>query len=231
MQTVTHRLLVSSIRVFSLAVLFAILSSTPSMADEAASTYQPSESNLQARKAFSERRFGIFLHWGIYSMFGQGEWYMNNAGIHRNEYAKAAQGFFPSRFDAKAWVTAFRQAGAKYICFTTRHHDGFSMFATKQSDYNIVDGTPFRRDVLRELVDECRRQGLAVHFYYSHLDWTREDYPVGRTGGRSGRDRSKASWPSYFSFMNAQLTELVKNYDPDALWFDGMWARRRRALP
>ena len=223
MQTVTHRLLVSSIRVFSLAVLFAILSSTPSMADEAASTYQPSESNLQARKAFSERRFGIFLHWGIYSMFGQGEWYMNNAGIHRNEYAKAAQGFFPSRFDAKAWVTAFRQAGAKYICFTTRHHDGFSMFATKQSDYNIVDGTPFRRDVLRELVDECRRQGLAVHFYYSHLDWTREDYPVGRTGGRSGRDGSKASWPSYFSFMNAQLTELVKNYDPDALWFDGMW--------
>ena len=169
MQTVTHRFLISTIRVFSLAVLFAILSSTPSMADETTSTYQPSESNLQARKAFSERRFGIFLHWGIYSMFGQGEWYMNNAGIHRNEYAKAAQGFFPSRFDAKAWVTAFRQAGAKYICFTTRHHDGFSMFATKQSDYNIVDGTPFRRDVLRELVDECRRQGLAVHFS-SRLD-------------------------------------------------------------
>ena len=223
MQTVTHRFLVSSIRVFSLAVLFAILSSTPSMADEAASTYQPSESNLQARKAFSERRFGIFLHWGIYSMFGQGEHYMTNAGINRGEYAKAAYGFFPSRFNAKEWVTAFKQAGAKYICFTTRHHDGFSMFATKQSDYNIVDGTPFRRDVLRELTDECRRQGLAVHFYYSHIDWTRDDYPAGRVGRNTGKDPKKADWPSYFKFMNAQLTELVKNYDPDAIWFDGMW--------
>ena len=223
MQTVTHRLLVSSIRVFSLAVLFAILSSTPSMADEAASTYQPSESNLQARKAFSDRRFGIFLHWGIYSMFGQGEHYMTNAGINRGEYAKAAYGFFPSRFNAKEWVTAFKQAGAKYICFTTRHHDGFSMFATKQSDYNIVDGTPFRRDVLRELTDECRRQGLAVHFYYSHIDWTRDDYPAGFTGRNTGKDPNKADWPSYFKFMNAQLTELVSNYDPDAIWFDGMW--------
>ena len=223
MQTVTHRLLVSSIRVFSLAVLFAILSSTPSMADEAASTYQPTESNLQARKAFSDRRFGIFLHWGIYSMFGQGEHYMTNAGINRGEYAKAAYGFFPSRFNAKEWVTAFKQAGAKYICFTTRHHDGFSMFATKQSDYNIVDGTPFRRDVLRELTDECRRQGLAVHFYYSHIDWTRDDYPAGFTGRNTGKDPNKADWPSYFKFMNAQLTELVKNYDPDAIWFDGMW--------
>ena len=223
MQSVTHRLLVSSIRVFSLAVLFAILSSTPSMADEAASTYQPTESNLQARKAFSDRRFGIFLHWGIYSMFGQGEHYMTNAGINRGEYAKAAYGFFPSRFNAKEWVTAFKQAGAKYICFTTRHHDGFSMFATKQSDYNIVDGTPFRRDVLRELTDECRRQGLAVHFYYSHIDWTRDDYPAGFTGRNTGKDPNKADWPSYFKFMNAQLTELVSNYDPDAIWFDGMW--------
>lgn len=92
-------------------------------------------------------------------------------------------------------MTAFKQAGAKYICFTTRHHDGFSMFATKQSDYNIVDGTPFRRDVLRELTDECRRQGLAVHFYYSHIDWTRDDYPAGRVGKNTGKDRSKADWP------------------------------------
>ncbi|MGN0232830.1 MAG: alpha-L-fucosidase [Bacteroidaceae bacterium] len=211
------------------ACALTLSAATPMLPD--AGSYQPAESNLQARQAFSERRFGIFLHWGIYSMFGQGEWYMNNAGINRNEYAKAAQGFFPSRFDASSWVTAFREAGAKYICFTTRHHDGFSMYATKQSDYNIVDGTPFHRDVLRELVDECRRQGLAVHFYYSHLDWMREDYPLGNTGGRSGRDRSKANWSSYFSFMNNQLTELVKNYDPDAIWFDGMWDHNNDATP
>ena len=190
---------------------------------EATGTYQPTADNLRAREAFADHRFGIFLHWGIYSMFGQGEWYLHTGGLNRLEYAKAAHGFFPSRFDAKEWVSAFKQAGAKYVCFTTRHHDGFSMFATKQSDYNIVDGTPFHRDVLRELVDECRRQGLAVHFYYSHLDWMREDYPIGRTGQNTGRDRSKANWQSYFSFMNAQLTELVKNYDPDAIWFDGVW--------
>ena len=207
----------------SASSLYAESPSVPAYAPDATGSYQPTESNLQARAAFSERRFGIFLHWGIYSMFGQGEWYMTNAGINRDEYAKAAHGFFPSRFNAKEWVTAFKQAGAKYICFTTRHHDGFSMFATKQSDYNIVDGTPFRRDVLRELTDECRRQGLAVHFYYSHIDWTRDDYPAGRVGKNTGKDRSKADWPSYFKFMNAQLTELVKNYDPDAIWFDGMW--------
>ena len=207
----------------SASSLYAGTPSAPSSAPDAEGTYQPTESNLKARAAFSEHRLGIFLHWGIYSMFGQGEWYMTNAGINRDEYAKAAHGFFPSRFNAKEWVTAFKQAGAKYICFTTRHHDGFSMFATKQSDYNIVDGTPFRRDVLRELTDECRRQGLAVHFYYSHIDWTRDDYPAGRVGRNTGKDPKKADWPSYFKFMNAQLTELVKNYDPDAIWFDGMW--------
>ena len=155
MRTVSlRRLFCAAFIAASASSLYAESPSVPAYAPDATGSYQPTESNLQARAAFSERRFGIFLHWGIYSMFGQGEWYMTNAGINRDEYAKAAHGFFPSRFNAKEWVTAFKQAGAKYICFTTRHHDGFSMFATKQSDYNIVDGTPFRRDVLRELTDE-----------------------------------------------------------------------------
>lgn len=219
-----HRNLILAVLLVAAATSLRASCPVPPTPDAGAGgSYRPSEENIKARAAFSERRFGIFLHWGIYSMFGQGEWYMHNASINRHEYARAAHGFYPSLFDAKAWVSAFKQAGAKYICFTTRHHDGFSMFATRQSGYNIVDGTPFRRDVLRELTDECRRQGLAVHFYYSHLDWMREDYPQGRTGNRSGRDRSKANWQSYYSFMNAQLTELVKNYDPDAIWFDGVW--------
>ena len=91
-------------------------------------------------------------------MFGQGEWYMTNAGINCHEYAKAASGFYPIRFDAKEWVSAIKEAGAKYICFTTRHHDGFSMFDTKYSDYNIVDATPFKRDVVKELAEECKNQ-------------------------------------------------------------------------
>lgn len=185
--------------------------------------YTPSEENLRSRKEFAEDRFGIFIHWGIYSMFGQGEWYLNY-GPKADEYSKAAKGFFPADFNAAEWVKAIKDSGAKYICFTTRHHDGFSMFHTDQSDYNIVDSTPFGRDVLKELAEECEKQGIALHLYYSHIDWTRPDYPAGRTGLTTGKNPSDADWNSYYNFMNSQLTELLTNYGPiRAIWFDGWW--------
>ena len=106
--------------------------------NEQNATYTPSVENLKARAEFQDSKFGIFLHWGIYSLFAQGEWYMQDAGIDRYEYAKAANAFYPHSFDAHKWVKAFKDAGAKYICFTTRHHDGFSMWNTQQSDYNIM---------------------------------------------------------------------------------------------
>ena len=130
-----------------------------------AKNYEPTKENLEAREEFASHKFGIFLHWGIYSTYAQGEWYMQNRGVDKEEYAKAARGFYPAHFDAKEWVSAFKNAGAKYICFTTRHHDGFSMYNSQFTDYNIVKATPFGRDVLKELVDECRRQGIKVHFY------------------------------------------------------------------
>ena len=142
-----------------------------------AQEYVPTKENLQARQEFSDMKFGIFLHWGIYSMFGQGEWYMQNANIDWREYEKAASGFYPARFDAEAWVKAIKDSGAKYITITSRHHDGFSMWGTKQSDFNIVDATPYGKDVLKMLADECHKQGVMLNFYYSHLDWRREDYP------------------------------------------------------
>ena len=186
--------------------------------------YTPTPENLQARKEFQDGKFGIFLHWGIYSIFGQGEWYMNTANIDCHEYAKAASGFYPSRFNAQEWVAAIKASGAKYICITSRHHDGFSMFDTKYSDYDIVDATPFKRDVIKELAEECRKQGIRLHLYYSHLDWTREDYyPLGNTGHGTGRT-SHGEWATYYQFMNHQLTELLTNYGPiGAIWFDGMW--------
>lgn len=186
--------------------------------------YTPAPENLQARKEFQDGKFGIFLHWGIYSMFGQGEWYMNTDNIDCHEYAKAASGFYPSRFNAQEWVAAIKASGAKYICITSRHHDGFSMFDTKYSDYDIVDATPFKRDVIKELAEECRKQGIRLHLYYSHLDWTREDYyPLGNTGHGTGRT-SHGEWATYYQFMNHQLTELLTNYGPiGAIWFDGMW--------
>ena len=170
--------------------------------------YTPTPENLQARKEFQDGKFGIFLHWGIYSMFGQGEWYMNTANIDCHEYAKAASGFYPSRFNAQEWVAAIKASGAKYICITSRHHDGFSMFDTKYSDYDIVDATPFKRDVIKELAEECRKQGIRLHLYYSHLDWTREDYyPLGNTGHGTGRT-SHGEWATYYQFMNHQMNGM-----------------------
>ena len=188
-----------------------------------AENYKPTPENLQSRRQFSEDRFGIVIHWGIYSTFAQGEWYLQNGPLRREEYAKAANAFYPHAFDAKAWVKVFKKAGARYITFTTRHHDGFSMWNTQQSDYNIMH-TPYGKDVVAQLAEACRENNLALHLYYSHIDWMRDDYPMGRTGCRVGKDTAKADWPHYFAFMNRQLTELLTNYGPvRAIWFDGWW--------
>ncbi len=184
--------------------------------------YVPAPENLKARKEFQDNKFGIFLHWGLYSMLAQGEWVMTNQNLNHLEYRKLASGFYPSRFDAAEWVAAIKASGAKYICITTRHHEGFSMWNTQYSDYNIVKATPFQRDILKELAEECKKQGIKLHFYYSHLDWDREDYPIGRTGRGTGRS-GKSDWKSYYRFMNDQLAELITKYDPAMIWFDGLW--------
>ena len=187
-------------------------------------TYTPSADNIAARKHFQDSKFGIFLHWGLYAMLATGEWTMTNKDLNYKEYAKLAGGFYPSRFSAKEWVSQIKASGAKYICFTTRHHEGFSMFKTKYSDYNVVDASPFKRDIVKELADECHRQGIDIHFYYSHIDWQREDAPLGRTGLGTGRPVDKQNWNSYYTFMNNQLTELLTNYGKvGAIWFDGWW--------
>lgn len=188
-----------------------------------AENYKPTPENLQSRRQFSEDRFGIFIHWGIYSTFAQGEWYLQNGPLRREEYAKAANAFYPHAFDAKAWAKVFKKAGARYITFTTRHHDGFSMWNTQQSDYNIMH-TPYGKDVVAQLAEACQENNLALHLYYSHIDWMRDDYPMGRTGRGVGKDTAKADWPHYFAFMNRQLTELLTQYGPvRAIWFDGWW--------
>lgn len=195
-----------------------------------AQKYVPTPENLQNRKVFAESRLGIFIHWGLYSMFAQGEWYMNNDSVDAREYAKAMNGFYPHRFDARQWVSAIKAAGAKYICFTTRHHEGFSMWDTRWSDYNIMN-TPYGKDIVRQLAEECHRQGIKLHLYYSHIDWTREDYPAGRTG-RGTKRLDRADWPAYYRFMNNQLTELLTNYgEIGAIWFDGWWDHDVDSVP
>ncbi len=193
------------------------------LAGRSQENYVPAPENLEARKEFQDNKFGIFLHWGIYSMLAQGEWVMTNQNLNHLEYRKLASGFYPSKFNAAEWVAAIKASGAKYICFTSRHHDGFSMWNTQFSDYNIVKATPFQRDVLKELSEECKKQGIKLHLYYSHLDWDRDDYyPLGRTGRGTGRT-THGEWKTYYQFMNNQLTELITNYDPSVIWFDGWW--------
>lgn len=191
--------------------------------------YIPTQVNLENRKWFDEARFGVFIHWGVYSILGDGEWVMNNQNFGLKEYELLPKFFNPIDFDAKSWARLFKNSGAKYITFTSRHHDGFSMWDSKVSDYNIVKSTPFKRDIVKELVHACREEGIKVMFYYSLLDWHRDDYlPFGRTGkGIVGRDSTKGNWNKYIDFMKGQLTELLTNYGKiDGIWFDGHWDKK-----
>jgi alpha-L-fucosidase len=177
-----------------------------------------------SHKWFEEARFGLFVHFGPYSVLCDGEWVMNNKNIAVHDYKKLQHIFNPQLFDAKKLVGIAKEAGMKYITFTSRHHDGFSNWDTKQSDWNIMN-TPYGKDLIRQLADECHKEGLKLAFYYSLTDWSREDYSytTGGTGKASGRTVQK-EWDSYIRFMKAQLTELLTNYGPIAgIWFDGEW--------
>lgn len=207
-----------------LAVSLALLAFVRVSGQGQAVAYVPADENLEARERFRDGKFGIFIHFGLYSMLGQGEWVMNNRNIDRRDYAALAAAFYPSRFDAAGWVSAIKASGARYVCVTSRHHDGFSMFASDMTSYDIVDATPFKRDLIGELAAECHRQGIGLHLYYSHLDWMRSDYPQGKTGHGTGREPGDGDWESYYRFMNGQLTELLTRYgDVGAIWFDGVW--------
>jgi len=175
-------------------------------------------------KWFEDARFGMFIHFGPYSVLGDGEWVMNRRPIRGKDYMRLQDLFNPQQFDAKEWVRIAKSAGMKYITFTSRHHDGFSNWDTKQSDWNIMN-TPYGKDLIKQLADECHKEGIKLMFYYSLLDWMRTDYQyeTGRTGQETGRT-TKSDWSSYIEFMKAQLTELLTNYGPIAgIWFDGHW--------
>ena len=201
--------------------------------------YAPAPENLQARTAFQDAKFGIFLHWGLYSMLGSGEWTMTNRDINYREYAKLANAFYPHDFDAAEWVSAIKSSGAGYVCFTTRHHDGFSMWDTAQTDYDIVDATPYKQDIVKALSDECARQDIRLHLYYSLIDWSdpryRTVYPEGMKkedclndiyGSPAGKEEEPEKWQEFLEFNNHQLKELMSNYGTvDLLWFDGDWER------
>lgn len=186
--------------------------------------YTPAAGNLAQREAFQDMKFGLFVHWGLYSILGDGEWVMHNRNIPYNDYKRLAGFFNPQDFDAEAWVQLAKQTGMKYITVTSRHHDGFSLFKTEASSYNSVDATPYRNDPIKALAAEAQKAGIELHLYYSLLDWGRPDYGYGKkiVNGKP----QDADWEKYIAFMKKQLTELITAYpNIRAIWFDGHWER------
>jgi alpha-L-fucosidase len=190
----------------------------------AQTSYQPAAANLKAREWFNDARFGMFIHWGPFSIPGEGEWVMNNRNITVANYTRLEKFFNPIDFDAAQWVGLAKSAGMKYMTLITRHHDGFSMWDTKYSDFNIMH-TPYKKDIVKMIANECHKQGIKLFLYYSLLDWRRDDYSwwTGRTGQGTGRT-VKGNWNDYIQFMKNQLTELLTNYgEIGGIWFDGYW--------
>jgi alpha-L-fucosidase len=189
--------------------------------------YNPTPENLKAREWFQDSKFGMFIHWGVYSVLGNGEWVMNNQRIDKQTYQKLPAFFNPVSYDPKEWVALAKAAGMKYITITSKHHDGFAMWDSKLTDWDIVDRTPYGKDVLKMLAEECKKQGIKLFFYHSQLDWFQENYfPRGNTGQTAGRPED-GDWYKYLDYMDGQLTELLTNYgEIGGIWFDGFWDKK-----
>ena len=184
-------------------------------------------------KWFREARFGMFIHWGVYSVpagewkgnKGYGEWFLEETNMPVSQYEKFAQQFNPVKFDAKQWVRIAKDAGMKYIVITSKHHDGFGMFRSELTDW-CIKSTPFRRDPLKELAAACKEAGITFCLYHSIMDWHHPDWGKRRpwndkaTGNAADMDR-------YTAYMKGQLKELLTGYGPlGILWFDGEWEDR-----
>ncbi len=177
-----------------------------------------SPSYAQRLRWFHQARFGMFIHWGLYSLLGRGEWVMLNERIPAAEYARLAQRFRPARFDADAWAALAAEAGMKYMVLTTRHHDGFCLFDSQVSDFTSAK-TAARRDFVAEYVRACRKAGLKVGFYYSLLDW--------RFGGYWEWARLGESREALLRQAHEQVRELMTNYGRiDYVFYDGEWVPR-----
>lgn len=177
-----------------------------------------------------EARFGLFIHWGLYSIpAGEwngetkyDEWIRERAQIPLEQYNKFVFRFNPEKFNADDWVTLAKNAGMKYIVITSKHHDGFCLFDSKETDFDIMS-TPFKRDILKELSDACLKQGITLCFYHSIMDWHHPDY-LPRRQWENDRPAEGANMDKYVTYMKNQLKELLTNYGKiGVLWFDGEW--------
>ncbi|GAC1515225.1 MAG: alpha-L-fucosidase [Gemmatimonadaceae bacterium] len=211
-----------------------------SEAQSASTSVAETTSARDARMAWwRDARFGMFIHWGAYAVpagsfhgervAGIGEWIMERAHVPIGEYEEFARQFNPVRFDADEWVRIAKDAGMKYIVITAKHHDGFGMYDSRVSRYNIVDLSPFKRDPIKELAIAARRQGMRLGFYYSIMDWHHPDAQGGTATAFTVSDGHRTQPNPQFrryveTYMKPQLKELLTQYgDVAVLWFDGEW--------
>ena len=182
---------------------------------------------------WKDARFGMFIHWGAYAVpagyhngrpvEGIGEWIMDKGKIPTAEYEQYVRQFNPTRFDAKEWVRIAKDAGMKYIVITSKHHDGFCLWDSKVTEYDIMDYAPFKRDILQELSDACKEAGIRLCFYHSIMDW---HHPDALAEGYAHQTTANPDWSRYReTYLKPQLEELIRRYDPGVLWFDGEWIK------
>jgi alpha-L-fucosidase len=210
-------------------IFLAIISMSMSLLAQNVETNSSSKQNDPKMQWWKEAKFGMFIHWGIYAVpsgkwgdiTNYGEWIMHQAKIPVAEYAQLATKFNPVKFNADEWVKIAKDAGQKYIVITTKHHDGFAMYGSKASTYNIVDATPFKRDIIKELADACRKQGMKLGFYYSQAqDWHHRGGAV--SGGKEWDETHVGDMAKYIdSIAVPQVKEILENYgDVAVLWWD-----------
>jgi alpha-L-fucosidase len=218
----------------------------PAAAAEPAVPGVPEETKAQRDQRMAwwrEARFGMFIHWGLYAVpagewkgkkvGGAGEWIMYSGKIPVADYEPLVKEFNPVKFDARRWVEIAKAAGMKYIVITSKHHDGFCLFDSKLTDYDVINA-PFKRDIMKELSEACREGGIKMCWYHSILDWHHPDYlPRGAGSPRpwDTRPTQGADLNRYIDHMKGQLRELLTNYGPiGVIWFDGGWEHNPKEL-
>jgi alpha-L-fucosidase len=220
----------------SRSLVLALLLTSTAASTLSSQVVRESAAQKDARMAWwRDARFGMFIHWGLYAVPagtwkgervpGLGEWIQERAKIPRDEYAPLAQQFNPTQFDADEWVRIAKDAGMKYIIITSKHHDGFALFDSKVSTYDIMDATPYRRDAIRALATAARGAGLKFGVYYSIMDWHHPDAQAPAFPSYNSRTYKNPEFNRYVeTYMKPQLRELVTQYpEIDVLWFDGEW--------
>jgi len=177
----------------------------------------------QAIHKWQEKRFGMFIHWGPVSLKGTEIGWSRGREVPIEEYDQLYRRFNPRKFDAEEWVKIARDAGMKYLVLTSKHHDGFCLWPSKYTDYHIGN-TPFKRDVMKELSEACKKYGIQFCTYHSICDWYHPDYPMGSPGGKS--EKQNPNMPRYYQYLKNQTKEIIDNYGPlGIMWFDGEWEK------